>query len=103
MMCVASCGPCSLRKYDNGLAERGGAPPFSAGTHGWFAVTGTLSSFPQSAEVMPPAATKTFDPERAKSVVAPDIASVIAFPSPPVVLIDETTVPAAAEQASVWC
>jgi hypothetical protein len=64
----------------------------------------TLSSFPQSAEVMPPAATTTFDPESAKSVVSvvsPDIASVTALPSPPVVLMDETIVPAAAEQAIV--
>jgi hypothetical protein len=61
----------------------------------------TLSSFPQLCEVIPLAATTIFAPESAKSVVSPDIVSVIVLPSPPFVLMDETTVPAAAEQAIV--
>src|SRR5260370_16225555 len=52
-------------------------------------------------EVIPLAATTIFAPESAKSVVSPDIVSVIVLPSPPFVLMDETTVPAAAEQAIV--
>jgi hypothetical protein len=71
------------------------------GTHGWVAVTVTSSTFPQSGEVMPPAATTTLDPESAKSVVSPEIANVTALPSPPVVLTAETTVPAATAQGIV--
>ena len=50
---------------------------------------------------MPLLATTTLDPDSAKSVVSPDIVSVTALPSPPVVLTAETTVPAAAAQAIV--